>query len=100
MGVLTHAESTSLEPVDIATGYGRSWAEATDAESFDRFVDDFHAGRLTPDDFKRFRLQQGIYEQRQTDVQMTRRHLAADDLFYCSLTCNPALVMLPFTRSV
>lgn len=68
MSVVTHHsdEATAND------GYGRSWAEASDLESFDRFVDDFHAGRLSPDDFKRFRLQMGVYGQRQTDVQMIR----------------------------
>src|SRR5262249_17237136 len=53
-------------------GYGHSWAVAAEVDSFDQFVDDFHAGRIKPDDFKRFRLQHGIYGQRQHDVQMVR----------------------------
>jgi sulfite reductase beta subunit-like hemoprotein len=53
-------------------GYGRSWADAAEIDTFDRFVQDFHAGRVNPDDFKRFRLQHGTYGQRQQDVQMVR----------------------------
>jgi sulfite reductase beta subunit-like hemoprotein len=55
-----------------ATGYGRDWSDAEEIDSFDRFVEDFHAGRLDADDFKRFRLQHGIYGQRQPDTQMVR----------------------------
>ena len=39
------------------TGYGQSWAAVGEIDTFDRFVEDFHAGRINPDDFKRFRLQ-------------------------------------------
>ncbi len=49
-----------------------SWANEAEIDTFDRFVHDFWAGRLNPDDFKRFRLQHGIYGQRQQDVQMLR----------------------------
>src|SRR5438094_10363931 len=45
-------------------GYGRSWAAPGEIDTFDQFVEDFHAGRINPDDFKRFRLQHGIYGQR------------------------------------
>ena len=54
------------------TGYGRSWAAAGEVDTFDQFVEDFHAGRISPDGFKRFRLQHGVYGQRQQDVQMIR----------------------------
>src|SRR5437870_9295351 len=53
-------------------GYGRSWAAPGEIDTFDQFVEDFHAGRINPDDFKRFRLQHGIYGQRQHEVQMIR----------------------------
>src|SRR6266700_3740285 len=53
-------------------GYGRSWAAPGEIDTFDQFVEDFHAGRINPDDFKRFRLQHGIYGQRQHEVQMVR----------------------------
>ncbi len=51
---------------------GRSWADPAEIDTFDRFVQDFFAGRIDPDDFKRFRLQHGVYGQRQADVQMLR----------------------------
>ncbi len=50
----------------------RSWADDQEIDTFDQFVRDFWAGRLNPDDFKRFRLQHGVYGQRQQDVQMVR----------------------------
>src|SRR5262244_1995152 len=53
-------------------GCSRSWAAPGEIDTFDQFVGDFHAGRINPDDFKRFRLQHGIYGQRQHDVQMVR----------------------------
>jgi sulfite reductase beta subunit-like hemoprotein len=68
MSVVTHRSTGVTE----TPGYGRTWTEASELESFDRFVEDFHSGRLSPDDFKRFRLQMGVYGQRQTDVQMIR----------------------------
>ncbi|MBI3078390.1 MAG: nitrite/sulfite reductase, partial [Deltaproteobacteria bacterium] len=49
-----------------------SWAEPAEIDTFDQFVKDFWAGRVNPDEFKRFRLQHGVYGQRQPDVQMLR----------------------------
>jgi sulfite reductase (ferredoxin) len=49
-----------------------SWANAEEIDTFDAFVRDFRAGRIDPDQFKRFRLQHGVYGQRQPDVQMVR----------------------------
>jgi sulfite reductase beta subunit-like hemoprotein len=49
-----------------------SWADLDELDTFDQFVQDFWAGRVSPDDFKRFRLQHGVYGQRQQDVQMLR----------------------------
>ncbi len=48
------------------------WADEQEVDTFDQFVQEFRAGRMSPDDFKRFRLQHGIYGQRQQDVQMVR----------------------------
>jgi len=31
--------------------YGRSWAAPGEIDTFDQFVEDFHAGRINPDDF-------------------------------------------------
>lgn len=50
----------------------RSWADKAELDTFDQFVADFWAGRVNPDDFKKFRLQHGVYGQRQQDVQMVR----------------------------
>ena len=49
-----------------------SWADDAEIDTFDEFVREFWAGRVNPDDFKRFRLQHGVYGQRQADVQMVR----------------------------
>src|SRR5262245_49006159 len=51
---------------------GASWADDGEIDSFDRFVQDSHAGRVNADDFKKFRLQHGVYGQRQPDTQMVR----------------------------
>jgi sulfite reductase beta subunit-like hemoprotein len=48
------------------------WADDEEIDTFERFVQDFWTGRVNPDDFKRFRLQHGVYGQRQQDVQMVR----------------------------
>ncbi|MFQ5898442.1 MAG: nitrite/sulfite reductase [Candidatus Methylomirabilia bacterium] len=49
-----------------------SWADDSEIDTFNRFVEEFWAGRVDPDEFKRFRLQHGVYGQRQQDVQMVR----------------------------
>jgi sulfite reductase (ferredoxin) len=49
-----------------------SWADEAEIDSFDAFVRDFHAGRIDPDAFRRFRLQHGVYGQRQPEAQMVR----------------------------
>ena len=41
-----------------------SWADQAEIDTFDQFVADFHAGRVDPDEFRRFRLQHGVYGQR------------------------------------
>ena len=49
-----------------------SWADEDEIDTFDEFVHDFWSGKLSPDDFKKFRLQNGIYGQKQEGVQMVR----------------------------
>jgi sulfite reductase (ferredoxin) len=49
-----------------------SWADEREIDTFERFVEDFWAGSVNPDEFKRFRLQHGVYGQRQPDTQMVR----------------------------
>ena len=51
---------------------GSSWANAGDIDTFDQFVQKFWKGEISPDEFKRFRLQNGIYGQRQEGEQMFR----------------------------
>jgi sulfite reductase beta subunit-like hemoprotein len=49
-----------------------SWADDQEIDTFDLFVRRFWKGELTPDEFKRFRLQHGVYGQRQEGVHMVR----------------------------
>ncbi|MDE2179252.1 MAG: nitrite/sulfite reductase [candidate division NC10 bacterium] len=49
-----------------------SWASEEDIDTFDQFVQRFWNGEISPDEFKRFRLQNGIYGQRQEGEQMFR----------------------------
>ena len=66
-----HASNELKAPASW-TGDRSSWADRAEIDTFDQFVQDFHAGRVNPDDFRRFRLQHGIYGQRQQGVQMVR----------------------------
>jgi len=49
-----------------------SWADDGEIDTFDRFVRRFWRGDISPEEFKRFRLQHGVYGQRQDGVQMVR----------------------------
>ncbi len=49
-----------------------SWADAREIDTFDLFVQRFWRGELSADEFKRFRLQQGVYGQRQDGLHMVR----------------------------
>ena len=49
-----------------------SWANQQEIDTFDLFVRRFWRGEITPEEFKRFRLQHGVYGQRQEGVQMIR----------------------------
>lgn len=49
-----------------------SWACEEELDTFDEFVQRFWRGEISPDEFKRFRLQNGIYGQRQEGEQMVR----------------------------
>ena len=49
-----------------------SWADAEEIDTFDQFVQRFWSGEISPDEFKRFRLQNGVYGQRQEGEQMVR----------------------------
>lgn len=51
---------------------GSSWASEEEIDTFDQFVRRFWNGEISPDEFKRFRLQNGIYGQRQEGEQMFR----------------------------
>lgn len=49
-----------------------SWADEHEIDTFDLFVKRFWRGEITPEEFKRFRLQHGVYGQRQEGVHMVR----------------------------
>lgn len=72
MEVRTRPGGPVIEDVDDEVESPPSWADDAEIDSFDRFVRDFHAGLVNPDDFKKFRLQHGVYGQRQQDTQMVR----------------------------
>jgi sulfite reductase beta subunit-like hemoprotein len=49
-----------------------SWADEKEIDSFDRFVRRFWQGEIGPEEFKRLRLQHGVYGQRQEGLHMVR----------------------------
>jgi len=49
-----------------------SWANQQEIDTFDLFVQRFWRGEIMPEEFKRFRLQHGVYGQRQEGVHMVR----------------------------
>jgi sulfite reductase (ferredoxin) len=49
-----------------------SWADPREIDTFDLFVHRFWRGEITPEEFKGFRLQHGVYGQRQDGVHMVR----------------------------
>jgi len=56
-------------------------------EEFTAEVERLNRGKVDPEDFKRFRLQQGIYGQRQDDVQMVRTKLSTGRMTTEQLLC-------------
>ena len=58
----------------------KQWADPSEVDTFDEFVRRFWAKELTPDEFKAFRLQNGVYGQNQPDVQMIRVKIPAGGL--------------------
>ncbi|MGH7392056.1 MAG: nitrite/sulfite reductase [Candidatus Rokuibacteriota bacterium] len=75
MAMRTRGGGVRIEDVEDDLEFAEeaaSWADEDEIDSFDRFVRDFRAGRVNPDDFKKFRLQHGVYGQRQQEAQMVR----------------------------
>ena len=56
-------------------------------EEFAAEVERLNRGKVDPEDFKRYRLQQGIYGQRQDDVQMVRTKLSTGRMSSKQLVC-------------
>jgi sulfite reductase beta subunit-like hemoprotein len=54
------------------TSQAPSWADEQEIDTFDLFVQRFWRDEITPEEFKRFRLQHGIYGQRQAGAHMVR----------------------------
>lgn len=48
------------------------WSDAAEVDAFADALQRFRRGAMTPDEFKRLRLQHGVYGQRQEDVYMLR----------------------------
>ncbi len=76
-----------VEGQTAGPGQFPSWTDEAEIDSFDRFVEEFWAGRVNADDFKRFRLQHGVYGQRQQDVQMVRVKIPWGGLTAAQLDC-------------
>ncbi len=77
-----------------------SWADPVEIDTFDEFVERFWRGEISPDEFKRFRLQNGIYGQKQEGQQMVRVKvpwggLTADQLDLLRGLGAPAAVLGP-----
>ena len=64
-----------------------TWADEAEIDTFDRFVQRFWRGEITPEEFKRFRLQHGVYGQRQEGVQMVRVKIPYGGLTARQLEC-------------
>lgn len=58
----------------------RSWARPEEVDTFDEFVRRFWKGELSPEEFRQFRLQQGVYGQAQEGLQMIRVKIPAGGL--------------------
>lgn len=56
-------------------------------EDFAAEVERLHSGQVGEDDFKRFRLQQGVYGQRQDDVQMIRMKIPSGKMTADQVGC-------------
>jgi sulfite reductase beta subunit-like hemoprotein len=57
-----------------------SWAKPEEVDTFDEFTRRFWNKELTPDEFKAFRLQNGVYGQSQGDMHMLRIKIPAGGL--------------------
>lgn len=69
----------------------RGWASEREVDTFDEFVRRFWAGELSEDEFKAFRLQNGVYGQNQPGVQMVRVKIPAGGLTAAQLEALAAL---------
>ena len=64
-----------------------SWVDDQEIDTFDVFVRRCWRGEITPDEFKRFRLQHGVYGQRQEGVHMVRVKIPWGGLTARQLEC-------------
>lgn len=67
------------------------WARSGEVDTFDEFLRRFWAGELSPDEFKAFRLQNGVYGQSQQGVHMVRVKAPAGGLTAEQLEAMAAL---------
>jgi sulfite reductase beta subunit-like hemoprotein len=74
MDALEHRETTgvTITPQGTPLAYRPSYAQPEEIDTFDEFVRRFWRKEIPEDEFKRFRLQHGVYGQRQEGFQMFR----------------------------
>ena len=66
------AKGVTITPDGKPLGVRPSFAQEEEIDTFDEFVQRFWRKEISEDEFKRFRLQHGVYGQRQEGVQMFR----------------------------
>ena len=77
-------------PGDAGAVWG-SWARPDEVDTFDEFVRRFWNKEITEDEFRAFRLQNGVYGQRQQGLQMVRVKIPAGGLNAEQLDCLAGL---------
>ena len=65
-------EAVGLWKEGRSLAFRPSFADEEEIDTFDEFVQRFFKGEISPEEFRRFRLQHGIYGQRQEGEQMVR----------------------------
>jgi sulfite reductase (ferredoxin) len=70
-----------------------SWAKPEEVDTFDEFTRRFWNKELTPDEFKAFRLQNGVYGQSQGDMHMLRIKIPAGGLTAAQLDAMAELTL-------
>ncbi len=69
---ILHPNAGDIGPNGAGPADRPSWAKAEEVDTFDQFVQRFLKGEIPLAEFRRFRLQNGVYGQRQEGEQMIR----------------------------